>query len=395
MLKHTPLHPRVAALCQGENWRRWAGHIVASSYDLVHEREYHAIRNGAALLDISPLYKYLVTGRDAARLLHRVVTRDVLGMAVGQVAYTSWCDSLGKVIDDGTIARLGEDRFRLTSADPSYRWLHENAVGMQVAIDDASDATAALALQGPNSRKVLEHAAQLDLSGLRYFRCTAAAIRGVQVTISRTGYTGDLGYELWVDAEHALGVWDTLVECGVGYGLAPTGMLALDMARIEAGLMLADVDYVSAHKALIPSQTSSPYELGLDRTVKLDKDFFVGRAALEAEHNRGIAWRFVGIEIAWEPLERLYAEVGLPPRLPMVAWRTSVPLYDGENQVGYATSGCWSPLLKRYIALAHLPAAHAGPGTALEMEVTVEHRRKRSPARVVPTPFFNPPRKTR
>jgi len=393
MLRTTPFHARTSALCLGQNWRRWAGHLTASSYDLVHEREYHAIRSSAALLDVSPLHKYVVSGPDAARLLDRVVTRDVQRMQPGHVMYTSWCDSAGKVIDDGTVARLDGERFRLTAADPTFRWLHENAVGLRVGIEDVSDTTAALALQGPNSRVILERLTERDLSGLAYFRLTAATARGIPLTISRTGYTGDLGYELWLDAKDALPLWDALMDAGAGYGITPAGMLALDLARIEAGLMLGDVDYVSAHKALIPAQTSSPYELNLGWSVKLEKDFFVGRDALAAELARGIAWRFVGIHVEWEPLERLYAEVGLPPRLPTVAWRTSVPLYDGPDQVGYATSGCWSPLLKQYIALAHLPSEHAAPGTRLDMEVTVEHHRKRAPARVVRTPFFDPPRK--
>ena len=356
MLRTTPFHARTSALCLGQNWRRWAGHLTASSYDLVHEREYHAVRSSAALLDVSPLHKYVVSGPDAARLLDRMITRDVQRMQPGHIIYTSWCDSAGKVIDDGTVAQLDRERFRITAADPNLRWLHENAVGLSVDIADVSDTTAALALQGPNSRVILERLTERDLSGLAYFRLTAAAARGIALTISRTGFTGDLGYELWLDAKDALPLWDALMDAGAGYGITPAGMLALDLARIEAGLMLGDVDYVSAHKALIPAQTSSPYELNLGWSVKLEKDFFVGRDALAAELARGIAWRFVGIHVEWEPLERLYAEVGLPPRLPTVAWRTSVPLYHGPDQVGYATSGCWSPLLKQYIALAHLPS---------------------------------------
>ena len=393
MLKRTPFHERTSALCVSQAWRRWAGFVVASSYELQHDREYHAIRSSAALLDVTPLYKYLVTGRDATRLLDRVVTRDVARMHPGQVVYTSWCDSAGKVIDDGTISRLDDQRYRLTSADPSYRWIAENAVGLDVAIEDVSDSTAALALQGPLSRVILERLTQTDLAGLKYFRLTPATVRGIPVTISRTGYTGDLGYELWLDAPHALPLWDALVEAGTPYGLTPCGMLALDLARIEAALMLAEVDYVSAHHALIADQTSSPFELNLAWTVKLEKGYFVGRDALAAEHARGPAWRFTGIEVEWDSLERLYAEVGLPPRLPAVAWRTSVPLYSNGSQVGYATSGCWSPLLKKYIALAHVRSPYAAPDAPLEMEITVEHRRKRAAARVVKTPFFDPARK--
>jgi aminomethyltransferase len=393
MLKTTPFHARTSALCLSQAWRRWAGHTVASSYELLHDREYHAIRSSAALLDVSPLYKYLVRGKDAARLLDRVVTRDVARSKVGQVLYTPWCDAAGKVIDDGTISRLDEQTFRLTAADPNLRWLHENAVGMSVTIEDISESTAALALQGPTSRTILEQLTGLGLGGLKYFRLTTATIRGIPVTVSRTGYTGDLGYEIWLDAPNAIALWDALIEVGTPYGIVPAGILALDLARIEAALMLIEVDYVSAHHALIESQKSSPFELNLGWTVNLDKEHFVGRRALAAEAQRGPGWQLVGLEVEWDALERLYAEVGLPPRLPGVAWRTSVPVYVGGTQVGYATSGCWSPLLKKYLALAHLSPPYGRMGTAVEMEVTVEHHRKRAAARVVKTPFFNPDRK--
>jgi aminomethyltransferase len=367
--------------------------VVASAYELSHEREYHAIRSSAALFDVSPLYKYLVRGRDAARLLDRVVTRDVAACKVGQVLYTPWCDARGKVIDDGTISRLDETTFRMTAADPNIRWLHLNASGLDVAIEDVSERTAALSVQGPNARAILELTCGQPLTALKYFRLTTGKIRGVPVTISRTGYTGDLGYEVWIDAAHALAAWDALVEVGTGYGITPAGMLALDLARNEAGLLLIEVDYISAHHALIDAQTSTPFELSLGWTVALDKERFNGQAALKAEHARGPAWRFVGIEVDWDSLERLYADVGLPPKLPTTAWRASVPLYVGGLQVGYATSGCWSPLLKRYIALAHVEAVYGEPGTVVEIEVTVEHRRRRATATVRPLPFFNPERK--
>ena len=387
MLKTTPFHERTAALCASHAWRRWAGHIVASSYELSHEREYHAIRSSAALFDVSPLYKYRVTGKDAATLLDHVVTRSVRDMKVGQVGYTPWCDAAGKVLDDGTVARLKENEFRMTAAEPNLRWLQDNAVGLDVRLDDVSESIASLALQGPASRLILEEVE------LRYFRIVDTTYRGIPVQISRTGYTGDLGFEIWVEKGRALDLWDALIEAGRPYGIVPAGMLALDVARIEAGLMLIDVDYVPARKALIESQTSSPFELDLGWTVSLKKDRFVGRAALAAEAERGPQWQFVGVEIEWQSLERLYAEVGLATRLPAAAWRTSVPIYAGNEQAGYATSGGWSPLLKKYIALAHLRAQWASPGTQLEIEITVEHRRKRAAARVVKKPFFDPERK--
>jgi len=391
MLKTTPFHERTSALCESHAWRRWAGYVVASSYELSHEREYHCIRAAAALFDVSPLYKYLIRGRDAARLLDRVVTRDVARSQVGQVLYTPWCDAAGKVLDDGTVARLDETSFRMTSAEPSLRWLEANALGLEVEVEDVSEAIAALSIQGPQSLAVLK--ALGDIPPLKYFRLARTQLRGISLDISRTGYTGDLGFELWIDREQALALWDALLEVGKNYGLQAAGMLALDVARIEAGLMLIDVDYVPAKKALIEGQTSSPYELDLAWAVNLEKAPFVGRRALASEKARGPAWQLVGIEIEYPGLERLYSEVGLATRLPQAAWRTSVPIYSGAEQAGYATSGAWSPLLKKYIALAHLRSRWAKPGTELDIEITVEHRRKRTAAYVVQKPFFDPERK--
>ena len=390
LLKTTPFHERTAALCQSHAWRRWAGHIVASSYELTHEREYHVIRAAAALFDVSPLYKYLVSGPDAARLLDIVVTRNIQKLSVGQVGYTPWCDHDGKVIDDGTVARLDENLFRMTSAEPSLRWLGDNASGLRVKIEDVSEATAALALQGPTAGAILK---SLGAPVLKYFRLAAATLAGIPVTISRTGYTGDLGFEIWLDRAHAIALWDALMAAGRAHGIMPAGMLALDMARVEAGLPLIEVDYVPARKALIAGQTSSPFELDLGWTVSLEKERFVGRQALAEEKARGPQWQFVGIEIDWNSLERLHAEAGLATRVPGAAWRMSVPLYAGLEQVGYATSGAWSPLLKKYIALAHVRAPWFALGTPLEMEITVEHRRKRAAAQVVKKPFFDPERK--
>jgi aminomethyltransferase len=262
---------------------------------------------------------------------------------------------------------------------------------MDVTIEDISEQMAAVSLQGPASLRILQQLG--DIPALKYFRLAPAALRGIPVTVSRTGYTGDLGFEIWADAQHAVPLWDALVEAGTPHGIVPAGMLALDVARIEAGLMLIDVDYVPARKALIESQLSSPYELDLGWTVNLKKERFIGRQALAAEAERGPQWQFVGVEVDWGSLERLYAEVGLATRLPPSAWRTSVPIYASGEQAGYATSGGWSPLLKKYIALAHLRAQWARPGTQLEMEITVEHRRKRAAVQVVKKPFFDPERK--
>ncbi|MGQ0430597.1 MAG: aminomethyltransferase family protein [Gammaproteobacteria bacterium] len=392
-LKTTPFHARTASLIQGQTWRRWAGYAAASSYEFTHDREYAAVRNAAALFDVSPLHKYRVSGRDATRLLDRIVTRNVPKTQQGQVIYMSWCDAHGKVIDDGTITRLGEQSYRMTSAEPSLRWLHRNAWGMDVRVEELSEQLGALALQGPLSRAVLNAVAADAVDGLKYFRMMDNRIAGVEIQVSRTGYTGDLGYELWVPAEGALAVWDALTVAGADYGLMPAGIWALDVARIEAGLVMLDVDYHSAHRAMIEAQTSTPFELSLDWSVTLDKAPFNGRRALAAEKARGPAWRFVGIELDWDSFERLYADVDLTPALPLVAWRASVPLYRENRQVGYASSGVWSPLLKKYLALAHVLAPHFAPDTPLEMEMTVEHRRLRANAWVRKLPFFDPPRK--
>jgi aminomethyltransferase len=393
MLKTTAFHERTAPLVRAQTWRRWAGYQVASTYEPHPDREYAAVRNAAALFDVSPLHKYRLGGRDAVRLLDRMVTRDVTTCAVGQVLYTPWCDAHGKVIDDGTVSRLDDRTFRLTSAEPNMRWLAMNAVGLDVTIDDVSARTAALALQGPLSRAILEQLSPADLKALKYFRLVHTTVREIPVTISRTGYTGDLGYELWVDAERAVALWDALIEGGTPYGITPAGIWALDIARIEAGLVMLDVDYFSAHHALIDDQKSLPDEINLAWTVSLEKGPYNGRRALRAARAHGPAWAFVGIEVEWESLERLYAARGLPPHLPNVAWRTSAPVHRGGEQVGYATSGCWSPLLKRSLALAHLRAPHFAPGTRVELEVTVEHHRERADAVVRKLPFFDPPRK--
>ncbi len=393
MLKTTPFHSRTAPLILGQAWRRWSGFSVASSYDLLPDREYTAVRNSAALFDISPLCKYRLRGRDAGRLLDRMVTRDLTKCRVGQVMYTPWCDSHGKVIDDGTVSRLSDTEYRLTAAEPSIRWLQMNGFGLEATIEDVSDTLGALAIQGPLARIILNQVAEPTVEGLKFFRVMPARIGGVAVEISRTGYTGDLGYEIWVPAAGAVKVWDALMTAGANYGILPAGIWALDIARIEAGLVMADVDYHSAHRALIADQKSTPFELSLDWTVSLDKGRYNGKQALVREHTAGPAWRFVGLEVDWESFEALYAAHHLPPSLPTVAWRTSTPIYRDGRQIGYASSGCWSPLLKKYLALAHIRAPHFAPDTRVEMEVTVEHQRRRAAATVRKLPFFDPARK--
>ena len=392
-LKLSPFFDRTSQLNESQEWRRWSGYLSATNYELTHENEYFAIRTKAALLDITPLYKYLIQGPDAQQFLDRLVTRNINICKVGQVMYTPWCDEDGKVIDDGTVQRISERKFRITSAEPNLEWLEYNALGMDLIISDDSVTTAALALQGPNSRKILNAVSSDSLNSLKFFWMMDTTFGDISVSISRTGYTGDLGYEIWMDPKDAITVWDLLLEKGKPYGITPTGLQALDVARIEAGLILLDVDYISSRHAIVESRKSSPYELGLGWAVKMKKKYFIGKQALEREVTRGPEWEFVGIEIQWTELENHYRNVGLAPGLPSTAWRTSTPLYYNHEQVGYATSGAWSPILKRYIALAHVKSAFAVEDTELQFELKVEHFRKLTAAKVVKTPFFDPERK--
>jgi len=387
-------HDRTFPLCESLNYRDWAGYYAVSAYEAHHEHEYNAIRNAAALIDVSPLFKYVITGRDATKLVDRLITRDASKMAIGQVFYTPWCDEQGKVIDDGTVSRLAEERYRWTAADPSLRWFVQNAAGLDVSVEDVSEKVAALAVQGPTSGALLRHVAEADVDALRYFRVTSGAIAGVPVDISRTGYTGDLGYEIWMPWERATEVWDALVSRGGPFDVHPAGMLALDVARIEAGLLLIDVDFFSCRRALIPSQQYSPFEMGLERLVQLDTGSFVGQTALRREQARGVARRVVGLELDWQEVEALYEALQLPPQVPAMASRVAVPVYAEGAQVGRATSTTWSPVLKKMIALATVETGWAPAGTRVEMEVTVEAVRHRVGATVTSTPFFNPKRKT-
>jgi len=390
----TAFHERTLALCESLNYREWSGYYTVSVYEMHHEHEYNAIRNSAALIDISPLFKYRMTGREATKFVNRVITRDIHKVAVGQVIYCCWCDPEGKVIDDGTITRLGENDYRWTAADPSLRWFRQNALGLDVKIDDISEQTAALALQGPTSARLLKTVTDADVANLKYFRVTHGKIAGVPVDISRTGYTGDLGFEIWMPWKDAVKVWDALIAKGKAFDIHPAGMIALDIARIEAGLLLIEVDYISSKKALIASQKYSPAEIGLGKLVDLKKDNFVGREALALETTAGAARALVGLEIDWNEVEALYEKLKMPPQVPSMASRVAVPVYRGGRQVGKATSTTWSPTLKKMIALACVSRESSAAGTPLSMEMTVEAVRHTVSAKIVPLPFFNPPRKT-
>ncbi len=390
----TPFHNRTFPLCRSLNYRDWAGYYAASTYESHHTHEYNAIRNGSAVIDISPLFKYLVTGSGAIEFVDRVITRDAHRLQPGQVIYTPWCDEHGQVLDDGTVTRLGEQTFRWTAAEPNLRWLQQQAEGLDVLIEDVSEQVAALAVQGPTSAGLLQSVARADLRDLKYFGMISTTIAGADVDISRTGYTGDLGYELWMDRADATQVWDAIASAGSGYALQPAGMLALDVARIEAGLLLIDVDFFSARKALTASQLYSPFELGLGRLVNFNKERFIGRDALVAEYARAPRRRIVGVTLDWPSVERLYDAVGLPPVAEATASREAVPVYANGKAVGRMTSSTWSPVLKQMIGLATLNAPHMAVGTRVEVEHTVEAVRHRVLATVTVTPFFSPSRKT-
>jgi aminomethyltransferase len=389
----TAFHDRTLALCESLNYREWSGYYTVSVYEMHHEHEYNAIRNSAALIDISPLFKYKVTGRDATKLVNRIISRDINKVAVDQVIYCCWCDPEGKVIDDGTITRLGENEYRWTAADPSLRWFQQNALGLDVKIEDITEQVAALALQGPTSGRLLHAVAEANITNLKYFRVTHGKIAGVPVDISRTGYTGDLGFEIWMPWKDAVTVWDALNTAGKAFDIHPAGMIALDIARIEAGLILIEVDYTSSKKALIDAQRFSPAEIGLGKLVDLKKETFVGREALAREAKKGAERALVGLEINWNEVEALYDKMGMAPQVPSMASRVPVPVYRGGRVIGKATSTTWSPTLKKMIALACVNREHSTVGMTLNIEMTVEAVRHTVSAKIVPTPFFNPARK--
>jgi aminomethyltransferase len=377
------------------SWGEWSGYHAAAVYADFVDIEYNAIREAAAVIDVSPLYKYEVSGPDGAALLDRVVTRDVSAVAVDQVIYTPWCDEDGKVIDDGTVTRTGADRFRVTAADPSYRWFLLNAAGLDVEIRDMSEQLAALALQGRLSREVLQAATGEDWSDLRYFRRRPGSIAGIDVDVTRTGYTGDRGYELWIPVEGALAVWDRLVEAGAAYGIRPAGIQALDICRLEASLILIEAEYTSARHAFAPELKYSPFEIGLGRLVKFDKAAdFTGRRALVAEREAGgPERRLVGLELDWPAIEAMYARHDLAPQISALVHRPQVPVYRQDRQVGRATSVGWGPTIKKMVGFGSLERELTAPGTRVSVEWTVEAERGKIGATVVSMPFLDLERK--
>ncbi len=393
MTLETAFHPRLAALNRKLAWEDWYGFSAASVFGDSLDIEYNAVREAAGAIDVSPLFKYLVSGPDAVRLIDRVTTRDATRLKVGQVYYSPWCDERGKLIDDGTISRLDETTYRWTAAEPNYRWFNLNATGLDVHVEDISRSTAALALQGPRSREVLEAATGEDWQDLKYFRRRPAVIAGIAIDVTRTGYTGDLGYELWVPADRAVDLWDELFPVGGAFGLRAVGMQALDVLRVEAGLILLESEFTSVRGAFSAEQEYSPFELGLGRLVDLSKPRFVGRRALlEEQVAGGPARRLVGLELDWAGIEHAYEQHGIPPVL-FAGTFGPVPTYRSGRQVGKATSMTWSPILKRVISLAVVDAEVSALGDTMDVEWTVEGSRERVKATVVELPFLDLPRK--
>ena len=394
MTRGTAFHTRTAELNQKLAWEDWWGYSAASLFSDSIDIEYNAIREAAGAIDVSPLFKYIVSGPDATRLIDRVITRDVTKLKVDQVYYTPWCDERGKLVDDGTICRLDDTTYRWTAAEPNYRWFKQNATGLDVRIDDVSAEIAALALQGPESRAILESATREDWSGLKYFRRRVTSIAGITVDVTRTGYTGDLGYELWMDAGHAVDLWDALFLAGRAHGLRPAGMQALDVVRVEAGLILLDAEFTGVRNAFSAEQEHSPFELGLGRLVDFEKPRFVGKPALLAEQAAGgPPRRLVGMELDWADIESAFARHGVPAVLAPETSRGAVPVYRGDRQVGKATSMTWSPILKRVISLGVVDKAVAEEGSKIRVEWTVEGTRERVAATVVKLPFLDLARK--
>jgi aminomethyltransferase len=402
----TPFHARTSALNRTGLWTRWSDHLVADRYQLSDKAEYFAVRDSAGIFDTSPLFKYRISGPDAERFLAGMLLRDVRGCEVGQAQYTCWLDGDGYVVEDGVVLHTAPDEYLLTSAEPNFAWFADRIGRLDVRIDDVSDELGALALQGPRSRELLARLVP-EVERLPYFGVTSGRVGGAEVTVSRTGFTGDLGYELWVAADDALPVWDTLWESVQGHGVLPFGLDALQMLRIEAGLLLLDADFSSSRYAWNQAHRSTPVELGwswMAPDLASDDRAFVGRRALERElAERTSRWAMRGLVVDWQDYERVHDEAGLlPPKdhTPVLAdWMLYADAQGGAGgepgaQAGYATSFMYSPVLQRHIAIARVRPHLAEAGTRVRLEFTVNHRYEQVAAEVARLPLFNPERRT-
>jgi len=398
VIRETPFHPRTSEANQTGLWSHWSGYLAADRYQMSDKFEYFAIRNSAAMIDTSPLYKYLITGKDAESFLAGVLTRDIRKCRPGQAQYTAWCDDEGWVIEDGVILRHSADEFLLTAARPNMAYLQDLAGPMAVVVEDVSDELGALALQGPYAREILRQLAP-EMERIGYFHLTPAKVGNASVTISRTGYTGDLGYEIWVERSDAVDLWDALFDVAAAYGVIPAGQTALLIARIEAGLVLIDVDFHSARYAWNDDQRTTPHELGLGwmlRDLENDERSFIGRHAIERERReRTSRWKTVGITVDWEDWNRAHNERGLIPTKDHTPQHGGMMIYDDElERIGYTPSFVYSPIVQRHVGIARVRPEHAAVGTEVGLEVTIDHRYDVVKANVSRLPFFDPPRKT-
>ncbi|MDV2995342.1 MAG: Aminomethyltransferase [Chroococcidiopsis sp. SAG 2025] len=393
MLKPTPVYPRVAALCKSRKWQSWEGYIMADTYNFSVMPEYLAIRNTAALFDFFPLYVYLIRGADAALLLDRLITRNINKCKIGQVMYTALCDAEGKLLDDGTVYRFDETTFQLTTNTPTLDWVQANSIGLQVEIQDKTLTTNTLPLQGPKSRTILNQVADTNLDGLKYFNFVETKIRDIPVVISRTGYTGDLGYEVWSEAKDAIALWDILMEAGSSEGIQPAGFYALDLARIEAGLIWYEYDYIPSRQAQTDAEKVSPLEVSLAWTVDFSKASFIGREALLKEKEQGVQRQLVGLELDRQFLHQTYGEQSLFLQDLRTPWRTKFPVRVGEQTIGQVTSGCWSPAGQNYIAIASVSSNYAQATTSLAPKMSVEIHGQTIPASIKSLPFYDPDHK--
>lgn len=397
-IRTTPFHPRLSELNDQGLYTHWQGHLSALRYSHAPKHEYFAVRNSVGIFDTSPLYKYRISGPDAETFLAGVLVRDIRTCRPGRAQYTIWCDDRGFVMEDGVVFRHSESDFLLTAARPNLGWLEAHRRRQRVVVEDVSEEYAVLAVQGPRSRQVLS-ALTTEVEGLPYFAHTQAKVGPAAVTLSRTGFTGDLGFELTVPAEDALPMLDAVLMAGNGHGMRPFGEQALMMLRIEAGLPLIDVEWRNSRLAFTDEERVTPSELGMGwmlRGVPEDDRPFVGGDAVRRElRERTSRWSSVGLVVDWEHWDRLHRDAGLLPAKDEHPLPYESVLYDdGGTQVGYATSFMYSPVLQRHIGLARVRPELAAPDSPVHLELAVNHRNTTVAARTARLPLFNPPRKT-
>jgi aminomethyltransferase len=398
MIQTTPFHERLSALNTTGLYGHWSGYLSAQKYGMSAKHEYFAVRNSAGYFDTSPLYKIRITGKDAEKFLGGVMTRDIRLCRPGKAQYTLWCDERGYVLEDGVVFRHSDNEFLLTAAEPNLGYLSDLVGRLDVAIEDVTDQYGMLAIQGPRSRGILTKVAP-EVESLGFFDHTEAKIGGGSVTISRTGYTGDLGYEVRVGADDALDVLDAIVEAGEGQGFRPFGEEALLMTRIEAGLVLINVEFSSSRYAYTDHDRVTPKELGFGWMLKgIDADDrpFIGRNAIRRElAEKTSRWSSVGLYVDYADYNRIYNEAGLIPPMDETPLDYESMLYDDDGErIGYATSLMYSPMLQRHIAMARVRPDLATSGSKVNLELTINHQYETVAAHVTRLPFFNPPRKT-